>query len=152
MLIVALSPNFFRVVQRCGARLGTDNKSKCILAALTLHAICFPQRDEARDTEVIGHVIVLPFRAVTGKVLVSAYIALHPGPLWQRPRSRCIQHHLHLDHAAKICNGLHLHGTSRANTYDILTTLHTCWGWVSNGPSASLSIRSKHFLKKVLGS
>ena len=51
-----------------------------------------------------------------------------------------------------ICNGLHLHGSSRAHTYDILTTLHTCWGWMSNGPSASLSIRSKHFLKKVRGS
>jgi hypothetical protein len=152
VLIVALSPKFFRVVQRCGVRLGTDNKSKCILAALTLHAICFPQREEARDTEVIRHVVVAPFRAVIGKVLVSAYMALHPGSLRQSPRSRCIQHHLDLDHAAKICNGLHLHGSLRANTNDILTTLHTCWGWMSNGPSASLSIRSKHFLKKVRGS
>ncbi len=131
MLIVALSPNLFRVVQRCGVRSGTDYKAKCILAALTLHAICFPQREEARDTEVIRHVIVAPFRTVIGKVLVSAYMALHPGPLWQSPRSRCIQHRLDPDHAAIICNGLHLHGSSRANTYDILTTLHTCWGWMS---------------------
>ena len=92
------------------SRLG-NIKSNCNLAALTMHTICVPQRDQARDAEVFKLITVVPIEALFDKVLFSAHKALRRRTHRQLPHSRCIQHYLDLDHAASFCNGLNLQRT-----------------------------------------